>query len=1080
MQAPSLRRALLPFLCLCASGTVWTQTSTPLANPQPGQSVQPDQFAQEPYFVQSLSSVISMNADGTGSRTQTVSIKVQSEAALRQFSVISVPFAAQTSSVEFLYARAVHPDGTTQETPVSSSIEQPAPVTREAPFYSDLKTRELPVRSLRVGDVLQWQTRCRLTQAEVPGQFWGQDNFLRGAVVLDEVHELRVPASLHVTVWTNPREGSASESTEEAQRVFRWRHKDLEPTVGPKAEAAKHKEETRPRTAEEEVNAEKGELPSIAWTTFPDWAAVGDWYRALGSDRTAPDAAIKAKVAELTAGKTSDLERAQAIYSYVSLQIRYIGVAFGVGRYQPHTAAEVFANQYGDCKDKETLLASMLQVAGLHADPVLIGAGVRFNPAVPSPASFNHVITRLALDRGEVWLDSTTEVAPWRALLSVLRDREALVIPASGPARIVHTPADLPYPAFASTALTGSLDPSLTSESQMLLTFRDDDELALRAVLRSTSPSSYGDFAGNLMRNLGFGGTTSDPILKNLDDPSQPLAISFHYQRVKEKDWGENRITAAFFPITLPTFDPKTPPLTAIQLGTPRTETSTVEMALPPGWNAELPEAVHAHAAFATCDVTYRRDAGKLVAERRLAVLQSKVPAAEYKQYQAWYDSSGASGVPFVQLVPPITAAKAVPDPTKPQPNAPVADLNATSDPKAAELVVEAGEKIRSMDSDGARLLLDQAKLVNPGERGLWTGYGAVASMTGSSREAIQDLQKELSLYPDELRLYRYLAVEQFTHGDHEGALATIRLWVKAAPTSPEAALALVQQLGAEKQSAEAFTEAKAAINRMEPTGGDLILLRLAAAQAQAALGEKAEAAASVAPLLKTVTDPMEVNDITYQLAEGNLDLLAAAAAQAGALASLEAESTGWTLTEAPLVLVRKQVQFATMWDTMGWILYRQGDFAGALGYLEAALRTRDEPVIREHLTAAAAALHNTSAAASARATEQKRRTFPLGHARGKSGTAEFRLLIAGGRIVRSGPPLADSSGDSGTARAAPVFAGAEALLASADLHTMLPPGSNAHLVRDGFVTCHSDTCELVLAPLGTGPRMFPGSRPSS
>ena len=100
---------------------------------------------------------------------------------------------------------------------------------------------------------------------------------------------------------------------------------------------------------------------------------MGAWYRGLEADRVVADADVKAKVAELIAGKTGDEEKARALYDYVATQVRYIGVAFGVGRYQPHPASEVLRNQYGDCKDKHTLLAAMLTAAGLHPEPVLIG-----------------------------------------------------------------------------------------------------------------------------------------------------------------------------------------------------------------------------------------------------------------------------------------------------------------------------------------------------------------------------------------------------------------------------------------------------------------------------------------------------------------------------------------------------------------------------------------------------------------------------------------------------------------------------------------------------------------------------------
>jgi len=40
----------------------------------------------------------------------------------------------------------------------SDAQELPAPVTREAPFYSDLRKEQIPVRSLREATI--WSTRC--------------------------------------------------------------------------------------------------------------------------------------------------------------------------------------------------------------------------------------------------------------------------------------------------------------------------------------------------------------------------------------------------------------------------------------------------------------------------------------------------------------------------------------------------------------------------------------------------------------------------------------------------------------------------------------------------------------------------------------------------------------------------------------------------------------------------------------------------------------------------------------------------------------------------------------------------------
>src|SRR5260370_32718848 len=107
-----------------------------------------------------------MAADGTGSKVTSVAVRVQSEASLKQLGVLSLPFASGTEHVEIVYARVKRPDGTVIETRVNQAIEMPSPVTTAASFYSDLKQMQLPIRSLRVGDTLEWRGKIVLAKAE--------------------------------------------------------------------------------------------------------------------------------------------------------------------------------------------------------------------------------------------------------------------------------------------------------------------------------------------------------------------------------------------------------------------------------------------------------------------------------------------------------------------------------------------------------------------------------------------------------------------------------------------------------------------------------------------------------------------------------------------------------------------------------------------------------------------------------------------------------------------------------------------------------------------------------------------------
>ena len=50
------------------------------------------------------------------------------------------------------------------------------------------------------------------------------------------------------------------------------------------------------------------------------------------------------------------------------------------------------------------------------------------------PAQFDHVISAIPLGTETLWMDTTSEVAPFRLLSRVLRNKQALVIPDAGPA----------------------------------------------------------------------------------------------------------------------------------------------------------------------------------------------------------------------------------------------------------------------------------------------------------------------------------------------------------------------------------------------------------------------------------------------------------------------------------------------------------------------------------------------------------------------------------------------------------------------------------------------------------------------
>jgi hypothetical protein len=175
MRTPALTSCILAAFCISAfapqSRLLHAQV-VPVAAPAIAKA--PNDFAGESIVIVQADSVYTFAPDGTGTEERTIVARIQSDAAVRTFGVLSIGFAADSQHVEFLYARVRHPDGSVAETAPADAIELPEPVTREAPFYSDLKEKQLPIRSLRLGDTLEWKARITTKKSQAPGQFWGE------------------------------------------------------------------------------------------------------------------------------------------------------------------------------------------------------------------------------------------------------------------------------------------------------------------------------------------------------------------------------------------------------------------------------------------------------------------------------------------------------------------------------------------------------------------------------------------------------------------------------------------------------------------------------------------------------------------------------------------------------------------------------------------------------------------------------------------------------------------------------------------------------------------------------------------
>ena len=179
---------------------------------------------------------------------------------------------------------------------------------------------------------------------------------------------------------------------------------------------------------------------------FANWLEVSRWAATLYDPQVVIDDAIAIKARDLTVNAKTELEKIQAIGSYVQ-NLQYISIDIGVGHgngYKPRPSNLVLSRGYGDCKDKANLMRALLRTLKIDAYPIAIFSGdptfVREEWA--SPRQFNHCILAVKVSDGTISptvmthpklgrlliFDATDQFTPVGDLPDYLQGSNALII----------------------------------------------------------------------------------------------------------------------------------------------------------------------------------------------------------------------------------------------------------------------------------------------------------------------------------------------------------------------------------------------------------------------------------------------------------------------------------------------------------------------------------------------------------------------------------------------------------------------------------------------------------------------------
>jgi len=319
-------------------------------------------------------------------------LEVTSEGGLEHASKFSFSFQPDYQSIT-LHGVSIIRDGVSIDITDNVDIQL---MRREQEFsqniYNGYVDLVAVVPDMRVGDIIEYSATIKGKNPVL-----GTKNFAKfaaGWYVPVVENYIRVLTDTDRALYTKLHnvEGEINKSVSGEHTEYLWTQKDIQAVQD-----------------EQDYPVLHNPFPYIEFSEYKNWAEVVDWAKALYSDDYKSSQELEQYVSDLKQTAKSKTEYIEKSIQFVQNEVRYFGIAIGENSHMPSSPDLVFSRRYGDCKDKTMLLNFMLSKVGVKAYPALVsnydaGAIVKH---LPSPASFNHVITHFELENKPYWIDGT-------------------------------------------------------------------------------------------------------------------------------------------------------------------------------------------------------------------------------------------------------------------------------------------------------------------------------------------------------------------------------------------------------------------------------------------------------------------------------------------------------------------------------------------------------------------------------------------------------------------------------------------------------------------------------------------------
>jgi tetratricopeptide (TPR) repeat protein len=559
--------------------------------------------------------------NGLASRFQQVVYQPMTDAAAAGGREYSFGYESDSQTVQVRSARVYRKDGSIVEAVESG----PGPMADDPAIatYTSSRVYYVHFPKIEPGDVVELQYRVEdVSQRNAFADYFGEVVYMeRPEGVAHSEYVLITPKS-RTFYFNEPHIPGLEKSVEERsdQRIFHYVAKNI-PAVQQEAEQP-------PWT---EV------LGHVHVSTYRSWDEMGRWYWGLVKDQFVPDDEVRRRAEALTKGLKDERSKVRAIYDEVVKNTRYVALEFGIHGYKPYRCAQIFARGFGDCKDKATLIVTMLNALGIKATPVVVRTRFKgdFETSPASLAPFDHMIAYVpSLD---VYLDGTAEYTGSLELPAM--DRGALAFQVNeGVPKLVH----LPEPPATDSVNLHQLEATLSADGAAQIDWRTEVSgyQASEWRVRFHAESTRKQRAQQLIASDMPGGEVASVETGNLEDIEEKVTIRVRgkvptFARAADSDGLSvplgihEHMVRDYAPLVARKLD--------VNLIVKWTEQDEWTVHLPASAKVKaMPAASKGSGPFGSYEVAVDSTGGALRVKTTVTMTKSRVTPAEYPAFRAW------------------------------------------------------------------------------------------------------------------------------------------------------------------------------------------------------------------------------------------------------------------------------------------------------------------------------------------------------------------------------------------------------------------------------------------------------------